>query len=76
MGCMESKDPEAVAAVYQMFGHHLQLTMKHLGMTISINEAENSVLLAQASTAFSDSRHACPILPSFMPAPAGDPAKD
>lgn len=40
MGCMESKDPEAVAAACRMFGHHLQLTMKHLGAAMVVTEAE------------------------------------
>ena len=40
MGCMESRDPEAVAAAYRLLGHHMQLTIQQLGMVISVTEAE------------------------------------
>ena len=40
MGCMDSRDPEAVAAAYRLLGHHMQLTIQQLGMVISVTEAE------------------------------------
>ena len=43
MGCMESRDPEAVAAAYRLLGHHMQLTIQQLGMVISITEAEREL---------------------------------
>jgi hypothetical protein len=40
MGCMESRDPEGVAAAYRLLGHHMQLTIQQLGVVISVTEAE------------------------------------
>ena len=40
MGCMKSKDPEAVAAAYRFLWHHIQLMIQQLGMVISVTEAE------------------------------------
>ncbi|QNI86169.1 hypothetical protein SynPROS71_02404 [Synechococcus sp. PROS-7-1] len=40
MGCMESRDPEAVAAAYRLLGHHMQLTIQQLGPVLVITEAE------------------------------------
>lgn len=38
MGCIESKDAEAVAAAYLLFAHPLNLTMKHLGIVIAVSD--------------------------------------
>ena len=75
-GCMESKDPEAVAAAYRLFGHHLQMTMKHLGMAAVVSESELSTVPNGATTGVSESGHACPLLAKTVPAGAGSVDQD
>ncbi len=40
IGCIETRDPEAVAAAYRMLGHHMQETMRVIGMLGAITESE------------------------------------
>lgn len=76
MGCMESKDPEAVATAYRLLGHHLQLTMRHLGAALVVTEAELSTLPNRAEHRDSESGHACPLLAETVPADSGSVEQD
>ena len=40
IGCIETRDPEAIAGAYRLLGHHMQATMQYIGITGAITESE------------------------------------
>ena len=40
IGCIETRDPEAIAGAYRLLGHHMQATMQYIGIAGAITESE------------------------------------
>ena len=59
-----------------MFGHRLQLTMKHLGMAVAVAESELSTVPNSAIAGAVQSGHACPLFAESVPADAGSTDQD
>ena len=40
IGCIKTRDPQAVAGAYRLLGHHMESTMRMIGIAGVISQAE------------------------------------
>ena len=49
IGCIETRDPEAIAGAYRLLGHHMQATMQYIGIMGAVSEHQMTIVASEVN---------------------------